>query len=162
MVCYLSSDIYRPAKSREKFPAIITRTPYMTVEGFQKLFAREAEFFARHGYVYIVQDCRGKNDSEGEFHPFFDDPQDGFDTLNWCSKQEWSNGFFGTTGASYQAWNQWGTAALHPPGLQAMICTVSLPDPVINVPFQNGALVLWMSEWMAMVEGKRNTDHFDL
>jgi putative CocE/NonD family hydrolase len=154
----LSSDIYRPAISDEKFPAIITRTPYMTVEGFQKNFAREAEFFARNGYAYVVQDCRGKNDSEGEFHPFFDDPQDGFDTLNWCSKQEWSNGSFGTTGASYQAWNQWGTAALHPPGLQAMICTVSLPDPVINVPFQNGALVLWMSEWMATVEGKRNTD----
>ena len=155
---HLSSDIYLPDRNGEKFPAIITRTPYITVEGFQKVFAEEATFFAKRGYVYIVQDCRGKNDSEGEFHPFFDDPEDGFDTLSWISQQQWSNGVIGTTGASYQAWNQWGTAALHPPGLKAMICTVSLPDPVINVPFQNGALVLWMSEWMAMVEGKRNTD----
>ena len=38
-----------------------------------------------------------------------------------------------------------------------MICTVALPDPVLNVPYQNGALVLWMSEWMALIEGRRNT-----
>ncbi len=34
----------------------------------------------------------------------------------------------------------------------------ALPDPVLNVPFQNGALVLWMAEWMAMVDGRKNTD----
>ncbi len=39
-----------------------------------------------------------------------------------------------------------------------MISIVALPDPVLNVPFQNGALVLWMSEWLAGVEGKKNTD----
>jgi putative CocE/NonD family hydrolase len=117
-----------------------------------------ARFFATNGYAFVIQDCRGKNDSEGVFHPFFDDPTDGFDTLTWCAKQEWSNGRLGTIGASYQAWNQWSTATLSHPNLQAMVCIVALPDPVINVPFQNGALVLWMAEWMAMVEGKRNTD----
>ncbi len=153
----LSSDIYRP-DAKGKFPVILTRSPYMTVEGFQKRFSEEAKFFAKHGYVFVIQDCRGKNDSEGTFHPFFDDPTDGFDTLNWCVKQEWSNGELGTIGASYQAWNQWATATLNPPNLRAMISIVALPDPVLNVPFQNGALVLWMSEWMAMIEGKKNTD----
>ncbi|HKM75520.1 MAG TPA: CocE/NonD family hydrolase, partial [Candidatus Bathyarchaeia archaeon] len=153
----LSSDIYRP-DGKGKFPVILTRSPYMTVEGFQKRFSEEAKFFARHGYVFVIQDCRGKNDSEGTFHPFFDDQTDGFDTLNWCAKQEWSNGELGTIGASYQAWNQWATATLNPPNLRAMISIVALPDPVLNVPFQNGALVLWMAEWMAMIEGKKNTD----
>ncbi|MGO9645233.1 MAG: CocE/NonD family hydrolase [Candidatus Bathyarchaeia archaeon] len=153
----LSSDLYRP-DAKGKFPVILTRSPYMTVEGFQKRFSEEAKFFARHGYVFVIQDCRGKNDSEGTFHPFFDDPTDGFDTLNWCAKQEWSNGELGTIGASYQAWNQWAAATLNPPNLRAMVSIVALPDPVLNVPFQNGALVLWMAEWMAMVEGKKNTD----
>ncbi len=153
----LSSDIYRP-DAKGKFPAIITRSPYMTVEGFQKRFSEEAKFFARQGYVFVIQDCRGKNDSEGIFHPFFDDPTDGFDALSWCAKQEWSNGELGTIGASYQAWNQWATATLNPPNLRAMVSIVALPDPVLNVPFQNGALVLWMAEWMAMVDGKKNTD----
>ena len=153
----LSSDIYRPDASG-KFPVILTRSPYMTAEGFQKRLAEQARFFARNGYVFIVQDCRGKNDSEGVFHPFFDDPTDGFDTLTWCAKQEWSNGKLGTIGASYQAWNQWAAATLGHPNLKTMVCIVALPDPLFNVPFQNGALVLWMAEWMAMVEGKKNTD----
>src|SRR5579864_1865575 len=75
----LSSDIYRPDR-RGKFPVILTRTPYSTVEGFQKMFADEARFFSTHGYIYIIQDCRGKNESEGRYHPFHDDAKDGFDT----------------------------------------------------------------------------------
>jgi putative CocE/NonD family hydrolase len=153
----LSADIYRP-DAKGRFPVLLTRSPYMTVEGFQKRSAEQARFYAKNGYVFVTQDCRGKNDSEGTFHPFFDDATDGFDTLNWCAKQEWSNGELGTIGASYQAWNQWATATLNPPNLRAMVCRVALPDPVLNVPFQNGALVLWMAEWMAMVDGRKNTE----
>ncbi len=153
----LASNLYRP-DAEGKFPVIVTRSPYMTVQGFQTRSSEEAKFFARQGYGFVIQDCRGKNDSEGTFHPFFDDPTDGLDTLNWCAKQDWSNGKLGTIGASYQAWNQWATASLSPPNLRAMVSIVALPDPVLNVPFQNGALVLWMAEWMAMVEGKKNTD----
>jgi putative CocE/NonD family hydrolase len=154
----LAADVFRPDASG-RFPVIITRTPYRTVEGFQQRQNDEALFFARHGYVYIIQDCRGKNDSEGVFRPFQDDDaRDGYDTLLWASNQEWSNGSLGTIGASYAAWNQWCAATLEPPGLKAMVCTVSLPDPVRNVPYQNGALVLWMAEWAALIEGKRNTN----
>ena len=153
----LSADLYRPDASG-KFPVILTRSPYMTMEGSQKRRAEEARFFAANGYVYAVQDCRGKNDSEGIFRPFFDDHTDGFDTLSWLANQEWCNGEIGTIGASYQAWNQWATATLNHPNLKTMICVVALPDPVYNVPYQNGALVLWMAEWMAMVAAKRNTD----
>jgi uncharacterized protein len=153
----LSSDVFRP-DSKGKFPVILTRTPYRTAEGFQKRQNDEAVFHAKHGYVYVIQDCRGKNDSEGVFRPFLDDDaRDGFDTLAWAARQDWSNGFLGTTGGSYSAWNQWGTAALKPPGLKAMICRATLPDPVLNVPYQNGALVLPMVQYLAHYEGKRNT-----
>ncbi len=154
----LAADVFRPASSG-RFPVILTRTPYRTAVGFQSNQNDEALFFAKRGYVYIIQDCRGKNDSEGIYRPFQDDDaRDGFDTLAWAARQKWSNGVLGTTGASYAAWNQWNTATLRPPGLKAMVCTVSLPDPVLNVPYQNGALVLWMAEWAALIEGKRNTD----
>jgi len=153
----LSSDVFRP-DAEGRFPVILTRTPYRTVEGYQKAQNDEALFFAGRGYAYVIQDCRGKNDSEGVYRPFQDDDaRDGFDTLAWCARQPWSNGSLGTIGASYAAWNQWTTATLRPPGLRAMVCTVSLPDPVLNVPYQNGALVLWMAQWMSLIEGKRNT-----
>ena len=153
----LSSDIYRPDDD-ERHPTILTRTPYMTVQGFQRRRVTEAKFFASHNYAYVTQDCRGKNDSEGIFHPFHNDAEDGYDTITWCTKQDWCDGNVGTFGASYQAWNQWATATLNHPRLRAMVSIAALPDPVLNVPFQNGALVLWMAEWMAIVEGKRNTD----
>jgi uncharacterized protein len=156
----LSSHIYMPNRrnATKSFPTVVTRSPYTSVEGFQRAMSDEAKFFARNGYAYVIQDCRGKNDSDGWYHPFFDDPTDGFDTLSWCVRQDWCNGSIGTIGASYQAWNQWGTAILKPPGLKTMISIVALPDPVLNVPFQNGALVLWMAEWMALIEGRKNTD----
>jgi len=155
----LSSDIFRPAQSSgRKFPVIVTRSPYQTVPGFQKRLSDEAKSFVKNGYVYVLQDCRGKNDSEGEFHPFFDDSTDGYDTMVWCTRQEWSNGIIGTIGASYRAWNQWVTAVLRPPGLRTMISINALPEPVFNVPFQNGTLALWNAGWLAMVEGKKNTD----
>jgi len=154
----LSSDVFRP-DVKGKFPVILTRTPYRTVEGFQASQNDEAKFFAKNGYAYIIQDCRGKNDSDGVYRPFLDDDgRDGYDTLAWAAKQEWSNGILGTTGASYAAWNQWQAATLKPPGLKAMVCTVALPDPVLNVPYQNGAMVLWMAEWMALIDGRRNTN----
>jgi putative CocE/NonD family hydrolase len=130
----------------------------MTVQGYQRRRVTEAKFFASHDYAYVIQDCRGKNDSEGIFHPFHNDAEDGYDTITWCTKQDWCNGNVGTYGSSYQAWNQWATATLNHPQLRAMISIVALPDPVLNVPFQNGALVLWNAEWMAIVEGRRNTD----
>ncbi|MEM4058841.1 MAG: CocE/NonD family hydrolase [Thermoplasmata archaeon] len=151
----LSSYIYRP-DSKSKFPVILTRTPYSTVDGFFKRFDEEARFFASKGYVYMIQDCRGKNESDGVFNPFYDDNYDGYDTIKWILSQKWSNGNIGTIGASYSAWNQWATAVLDPPGLKTMISIVALPDPVINVPYQNGVLVLPMAEWMAIIEGRRN------
>jgi len=155
---YLSCDIFRP-DTEGTFPVILTRTPYRTLKDFQKRQNDEAIFYARRGYAYLVQDCRGKNDSDGVFQPFLDDDgRDGYDTLAWAAEQEWSNGSLGTNGGSYAAWNQWNTAVLRPPGLKAMVCRACLPDAVLNVPYQNGALVLPMVDWMASIEGKRNTD----
>jgi len=42
----LSSDVYLP-DAKGKFPVLVTRSPYMTAEGFQKRFSEEAKFFAR-------------------------------------------------------------------------------------------------------------------
>ena len=64
----LNADIYRP-KAEGKFPVLLERTPYdkhrMTYGGVG--FGVKA---ASHGYVYIIQDCRGRFTSEGEWYPF--------------------------------------------------------------------------------------------
>ena len=61
----LSADIYFPAGGDGSWPVILSRTPYdnspMNIQG---------SFWAQHGYVYVIQDVRGRYDSEGVFVPW--------------------------------------------------------------------------------------------
>jgi hypothetical protein len=54
--------------------------------------------WAAKGFVYLVQDVRGRGDSDGEFYPLVTEAPDGYDTIEWAAKQPWSNGKIGTTG----------------------------------------------------------------
>src|SRR5688572_14784375 len=91
----LVADIYRPAVSG-KFPVLLQRTPYNRAAG-----AADAHLMASHGYVVILQDTRGRFDSEGEFYPFRHESEDGYDTVEWAAALEYSNGQVGMFGASY-------------------------------------------------------------
>ncbi len=50
---------------------------------------------AKRGYAVVIQDTRGRYTSEGEFYPFRDDINDGFDTVEWAAAQPWSSGRVG-------------------------------------------------------------------
>jgi putative CocE/NonD family hydrolase len=130
----LATDIYRPAVegavADEPFPVILERTPYnkSAVSRSERTEAEPqpasraaiAEYFVRHGYIVIYQDCRGRYGSEGEFTKYLDDGRDGFDTLAWIVGQSWCNGRIGTMGLSYATHTQTALASLNPPGLAAM------------------------------------------
>src|SRR5689334_21015443 len=68
----LSSDVWLP-REPGRYPIILIRTPYLKGLGFLQ---EQAELFARRGYAVVVQDTRGRGDSEGEFSPFFQEPAD--------------------------------------------------------------------------------------
>lgn len=55
------------------------------------------------GFAVVVQDVRGRYDSEGSFYPFVNESQDGIDTLAWTSGQPGCNGRVGVFGDSYVA-----------------------------------------------------------
>ncbi|HEY2398870.1 MAG TPA: CocE/NonD family hydrolase [Steroidobacteraceae bacterium] len=131
---HLATDVYRPARGGKavagRFPVILERTPYgRNVTYFRditagnptpKSRAEVAEYYVRHGYVVIFQDCRGCHDSEGQFVKYLNEAYDGFDTCGWIRAQPWSNGHIGTMGLSYAAHTQVALACLNPPGLKAM------------------------------------------
>ena len=104
----LSADIYRP-KAAGSFPAVLIRTPYNN--NLEDLI-RKAHRLANAGYVCILQDVRGRWDSEGHFQPFNNEATDGFHTQEWIGKQSWSNGKIGMSGASYLGCVQWLSAPL--------------------------------------------------
>jgi uncharacterized protein len=133
----LSADIYRPdvpsGDVAEKFPVILTRTPYnkSTERGNHLQWGR---FFASHGYVYVAMDVRGRGDSDGVFVPYRNEGPDGYDSIEWCAAQPWSSGRVGTVGSSYLGYDQWIAALEHPPHLTTMISIVTPPDPFVESP----------------------------
>ncbi len=82
----LATDVYLPARDGKpvdkKVPAILTRTPYGRT-GSGDL----GRYYAARGYAVIVQDTRGRYDSEGVWHMLTDDGPDGVDTANWIVAQ---------------------------------------------------------------------------
>jgi hypothetical protein len=141
----LATDVYKPAAAG-KFPVILVRTPYG-----KDMSELKAKFYARRGYVFAVQDCRGRFASEGRWNPFFDEPADGYDTVEWLAAQPWSNGRVGMIGGSYLGWVQWWAAREAPPHLATIIPNVSPPDPYFNIPYEYGSFFLLGAIWWADV-----------
>ncbi len=117
----LSTDVHRPIVDgkmvEEPLPVLLQRTPY---DKGASARLEEAAFFTNSGYVTVVQDCRGRYESEGGFTKYVDEGQDGYDTLEWLAEQPWCNGKVGTFGLSYAAHTQAALASLNPPQLSAM------------------------------------------
>lgn len=147
----LAVDVYRPGADG-RFPVILVRTPYK-----KELNEIQADFFARRGYVYAVQDCRGRFSSEGVWRPFVHEAKDGYDTIEWLAVQPWSTGKVGMMGASYLGWVQWWAAGERPPHLVTIIPSVSPPDPYFNVPYEYGVFFLTGAIWWADVLESRAT-----
>jgi len=139
----LSVDVYSPAVVGQ-FPVILTRTPYnkSTERGNHLTIGR---YFASRGYVYVAMDVRGRGDSDGVFVPYRNEGPDGFDSIEWCAKQPWSNGRVGTIGSSYLGYDQWLAALQQPPHLTTMIVLVTPPDPFVESPtgLQSPSYLSW-------------------
>lgn len=91
----LATNVYLP-KGEGPFPVVLMRTPY----GKDGTFSMGADKYRKAGYVYVVQDCRGRFRSEGEYKIFEADRDDGHDTITWITQQPWCNGRVGITGGS--------------------------------------------------------------
>jgi len=118
----LFSNAYRP-NAPGKFPAILIRTPYD-----KKSYSDYSSFpalAAERGYVVIIQDVRGRYSSEGEFHPYTQETNDGYDSVEWASALPYVNGKVGMYGCSYLGAVQWLAAIADPPHLKAIFpqCT---------------------------------------
>jgi uncharacterized protein len=152
----LVADICRPWDGEH--PAILQRTPY----GREALVASECVWWAARGYALIVQDVRGRNDSDGEWQPWVNERKDGYDTIDWIAKQAWSNGKVGMIGGSYGGMVQWAAAAEAPPALKCIVPQVSPPDPFFNIPIDHGVPDLDALFWANYVRKKKVPARFEL
>ena len=145
----LASDVYRPAEAGAPidaaFPVLLQRTPYSKT---RPDLVQEAMFFTSHGYVTVVQDCRARYESEGEFTKYIDEGKDGFDTLAWLAQQPWHGGKVGTYGLSYSAHTQAAAACLNPPNLGCMwLDSGGFSNAFLNACRNGGAFELRQLTW---------------
>ena len=135
----LYADIYRP-DTDEKVPVLLQRTPYNKAMTATRANSLDPLRAASHGYAVVVQDTRGRFASEGEFYPFLNESEDGYDTVEWCAAQPWSSGKVGMYGRSYVGATQWLAAMARPPSLKAIVPGETASDYYEGWTYQGGAL----------------------
>jgi putative CocE/NonD family hydrolase len=136
----LRADIYRP-KVDGQFPVLLQRTPYDKNGGVN--FGLRA---AARGYVVIIQDVRGRYASEGEWYTFKNEPNDGYDTVEWTATLPYSNGKVGMFGGSYVGATQMLAAITHPPHLAGICPVVTASNYHDGWTYQGGAFEQWFNE----------------
>ena len=120
----LAADVYRPREAGP-LPALLCRT---IDDKQQARYVEWALRFAEHGYAVVLQDCRGRYASGGEWAPYVCETADGYDTHQWLGAQPWCDGTVGTFGISYVGFTQILPAPLRSPHLKALVPIANQED----------------------------------
>ena len=136
----LRADIYRPA-SPGQYPVILLRTPYNKSSNINEGFKGAAR-----GYVFIVQDCRGREGSEGEWYPFKYEINDGYDAIEWAAKLPYANGKVGLYGGSYPGATQMLAAISSAPSLVAIFPEITGSNYYAHWAYQGGAFMQGLAQ----------------
>jgi len=128
----LSADLYRPTGGRrgERFPVLLEYLPYRKHEARSRNWPLYS-YFVQRGYVVAAVDIRGTGNSEGRIVPYeYSDIEhaDGDATIDWLSKQSWSNGNVGMFGISWGGFNAIQMAARDVPALKAIVAIDATED----------------------------------
>ena len=148
----LATDVYRPAgpdgePAEGRFPVIIGRTSYD--KSNPVLWINPVpDYFTPRGYVVLLQDLRGRGQSEGTGQYFHtanvNEGPDGYDTIEWAAAQSWSNGRTGMVGSSHGGIVQNMASLYRPPHLSALWVDVAPTNAFKWEARQGGAMGLHM------------------
>ena len=136
----LASDHYYPPRPGPN-PTLLMRQPYGRDIASTVVYAHPV-WFASRGYNVVIQDVRGRGDSEGEFYPFRNEGRDGVETIAWLRTRAESNGRIGMYGFSYQGMTQLLAAAQQPEGLVCIAPGMTAHDLYQGWFYHQGALRL--------------------
>jgi uncharacterized protein len=150
----LMADIYRPIEPGE-YPVILMRLPYDKTSAENITYAHPA-WYARHGYLVVTQDTRGRYASEGEWYPFKHEAEDGYDTIEWAARLAGANGKVGMYGFSYAGATQLLPATLRPPSLTTICPGMTASQYYDGWTYNQGAFALGFAASWAMSLGINN------
>ena len=92
--CVMGDALRRCLSSNAEgtFPVLLTRLPYNKDLPFYSHRYLDTNRLVQNGYTVIIQDVRGRYNSEGDFYPFIHEAEDGYDTVEWAANSsifEW-------------------------------------------------------------------------
>jgi len=93
------------------------------------------------------QDVRGRFGSEGEWVPFVNEAEDGYDTIRWAADQPWSNGRVGIYGSSYHGVTTLQAVIAEPPHLEAALAYLTGANYHDGWVYSDGAFELGFNVW---------------
>lgn len=136
----LATDVYLPEgiSPDAKLPTILVRTCYDRHRNQTALMR-----WANRGYAVVIQDVRGRADSEGALVPFYYERDDGSDTIDWIAGELWSNGMVGMWGASYLGYVVVAAATSGNPHLKAVVDEVNVGSPFVDTVRRGGTVCSW-------------------
>ena len=152
----LVADAWHPS-GPGPWPVLLQRLPYGRSVASAPVLPSPAQL-ARLGYAVVVQDVRGRGDSEGVFVPFADEAADGAATIEWAAALPFSNGDVITYGYSYQGLAQLLAAARRPPHLRGVAAMMCGSGPYEGWTYAGGCLqwsfvATWACQLMAQERG---------
>lgn len=165
----LHTLIFTPKNQRDVLPFLMNRTPYGVDDNTSDSINRRFRDFVRDGYIFVLQDIRGRYDSEGQFmmnRPLrtkkdkrsVDESTDTYDTIDWLVKNvAKNNGRVGILGVSYDGWlSAVATVDAHP-ALKASSPQAPMTDAWLGDDFfHNGAFrQSYGYEYVTMMESSK-------
>ncbi len=138
----LVADVYRPTDlGSGPWPVLLMRQPYGRDIASTVVYAPPG-WFARKGFMVVVQDVRGRGDSDGDFYVFRNETADGYESVLWAAGLPGSNGRVGMYGFSYQGSTQLLAALGRPQPLRALAPHMTAFDLYSGWFYRNGILQL--------------------
>ena len=100
----LAGRLWQP-EGQGPWPVLLMRQPYGLAIASTVTYAHPS-WYARAGFLVVVQDVRGRGASAGDFGGFRQEAADGASAVRWARNLPGSNGRVGSYGFSYQGLTQ--------------------------------------------------------
>ena len=136
----LATEVFLPEglEPGQKVPAIVIRTCYGKARDIDRSW-----HWVTRGYAFVIQDVRGRSDSDGVLEPFQHEREDADDLFNWIAGQPWSDGSIGMWGASYLGYTTTSACTSGNPHLKTAVSEVNVGSPFYDTVRKGGTVCSW-------------------
>ena len=149
----LHAEVWRPRGPKRNLPILMQRSPYgFDLASVTRSFDAEYKELAQEGFIFVLEDIRGRFGSGGDFVMLrpkaaaggVDESTDAYDTIQWLIKSiPDNNGNVGVFGVSYLGWTTAMSLVDPHPALKAVSVQASPEDMFVGDDFHhNGAFRL--------------------